>query len=51
VHGAWVAFIRDGAPGWAPYTPDTRTTALLTDQVTEVDDPSGDERALWEGVR
>ena len=51
VHGAWVAFITDGAPGWAPYTPETRTTALLTDKVTEVDDPSADERVLWQGIR
>ncbi|MCS7480675.1 carboxylesterase/lipase family protein [Umezawaea endophytica] len=50
-HGAWVSFITDGTPGWSPYTPDTRTAALLTDKVTEVDDPSGDERALWEGIR
>lgn len=50
-HGAWVSFITNGTPGWAPYTTGTRTTALLADTVTEVDDPAGDERRLWDGVR
>ncbi len=51
MHRAWVSFITDGDPGWAPYTSRTRTAALLSDKVDEVDDPSGDERAVWEGVR
>ncbi|WNV88032.1 carboxylesterase/lipase family protein [Umezawaea sp. Da 62-37] len=51
VHGAWVAFITGGDPGWAPYTTGTRAAALLSDKVDEVHDPSGDERAVWEGVR
>jgi para-nitrobenzyl esterase len=51
VHGAWVSFVTHGTPGWAPYTRDARTTALLTDKITEVDDPAGDERALWDGIR
>ena len=50
-HSAWVSFITDGTPGWAPYTTPDRTTALLTDKVTEADDPSGDERSLWDGIR
>jgi para-nitrobenzyl esterase len=50
-HHAWVSFICDGAPGWAPYTTPGRTTALLTDKVTAVSDPAGDERALWDGIR
>ena len=50
-HGVWVAFITDGEPGWAPYTPETRTAALLTDKISAVDDPAGDERALWDGIR
>jgi para-nitrobenzyl esterase len=50
-HGAWVSFIADGTPGWAPYDPPARTVALLTDKVTEVSDPAGDERALWDGIR
>jgi para-nitrobenzyl esterase len=51
MHGVWVSFITGGAPGWSPYTTDERTTALLTDKITVVDDPSGDERALWDGIR
>ena len=51
VHGVWVSFITNGEPGWAPYLRNTRTVALLTDKVSEVDDPSGDERVLWDGIR
>ncbi len=50
-HGAWVSFVATGDPGWPAYTPDTRTTGVITDTVTVVDDPDGDERALWDGVR
>lgn len=50
VHAVWVSFVTDGTPGWTPYSLPGRTTALLTDGITEVDDPSGDERALWDGV-
>jgi para-nitrobenzyl esterase len=50
VHRVWVDFITRGDPGWAPYTT-TRTTGLLTDTINPVDDPAGDERALWEGIR
>lgn len=51
VHRVWVDFITDGDPGWSPYDTATRTTALLTEKVTPVDDPAGDERALWDGIR
>ena len=51
VHRVWVDFITHGEPGWAPYDPATRTTGLLTADVSVVDDPAGDERAVWEGVR
>jgi carboxylesterase type B len=37
--------------GWAPYDADRRTTGLLAETVNAVDDPAGDERALWEGIR
>ena len=50
-HGVWVAFVRDGDPGWAPYTAETRTTGVLTEQLTVVDDPDGAERAAWDGIR
>jgi para-nitrobenzyl esterase len=51
VHRIWVDFITRGEPGWAPYDTDNRTTALLTEELTVVDDPAGDERAVWDGVR
>jgi para-nitrobenzyl esterase len=51
VHRVWVDFITGGDPGWAPYDTSRRTTALLTEDLTPVDDPAGDERALWAGIR
>jgi para-nitrobenzyl esterase len=51
VHRVWVDFVTGGDPGWAPYDTVRRTTGLLAEDVLSVDDPAGDERALWEGVR
>lgn len=51
VHGVWVDFITRGDPGWAPYDTVSRTTGLLTETVLSVEDPAGDERLLWEGIR
>jgi para-nitrobenzyl esterase len=51
VHRTWVDFIADGDPGWVPYDTGSRTTGLLAEHVNPVDDPAGDERALWEGIR
>jgi para-nitrobenzyl esterase len=50
-HRVWVDFITRGEPGWAPYDTASRTTGLLTEKLSPVDDPAGDERALWEGIR
>jgi para-nitrobenzyl esterase len=50
-HGAWVSFVTTGSPGWSAYDTDRRATGLLTDSVTEVDDPAADERVLWDGIR
>ena len=50
-HSTWVRFISDGDPGWAPYTSTTRTTGVLTEALAVVDDPDGDERATWDGIR
>ncbi len=50
-HGVWVSFVTSGDPGWAPYTGETRTTGVLTEVLTVVDDPDGDERAAWDGIR
>ncbi len=51
VHRAWVDFITGGNPGWAAYDTATRTTALLADRINVVEDPAGDERARWDGIR
>ncbi len=50
-HAVWVRFVTHGDPGWAPYTAATRTTGVLTETVTVVDDPDGDARATWDGIR
>ena len=44
-------FITSGNPGWARYDTARRTTGLLTDAISAADDPAGDERALWNGIR
>ena len=51
IHGVWVSFVTGGDPGWAPYTTSQRTTGVLGEKLLVVDDPSGDERALWDGIR
>ena len=50
-HRVWVDFIASGDPGWARYDAERRTTGLLNDTVSAVDDPAGEERALWDGIR
>jgi para-nitrobenzyl esterase len=50
-HRVWVDFINRGDPGWAPYDTVSRTTGLLGERVSAVDDPAGEERVLWEGIR
>ena len=51
VHRTWVSFISSGSPGWAAYDASRRTTGLLTEDLSVVEDPAGDERAAWEGIR
>ena len=51
VHRVWVSFISSGSPGWGAYDAARRTTGLLAEDVAAVDDPAGDERAVWEGIR
>jgi para-nitrobenzyl esterase len=51
VHRVWVDFVTHGDPGWAPYDTSRRTTGLLAEDLTPVDDPAGAERALWAGIR
>jgi para-nitrobenzyl esterase len=50
-HRVWVDFITNGDPGWAAYDTTRRSTALLTDTTSVAEDPAGDERAAWEGIR
>jgi para-nitrobenzyl esterase len=50
MHGAWVRFISEGAPGWAPYDTSTRTTRVFGGAEEVLSDPDGDERLLWDGV-
>ncbi len=51
MHGAWVAFARDGDPGWAAYRPGERATMMFDREAAVVGDPRAQERRLWEGVR
>ncbi len=51
MHAAWVAFVRDGDPGWAPYDPGRRPVQVFGDDVRLVDDPRPGQRAVWDGVR
>ncbi len=51
VHGTWVRFITGGNPGWSAYDTSRRATGLLSERITEVDDPAAGERALWDGIR
>ena len=51
MHAAWVRFAADGDPGWPVYDTARRATMRfdLTSEV--IDDPDGDERSLWDGLR
>ena len=50
MHGAWVAFVKGGDPGWAPYGSQrtVRRFDILSETVT---DPSPAQRKVWDGVR
>jgi para-nitrobenzyl esterase len=51
MHARWVAFAKDGDPGWPAY--DTESRPVLTfdgDGATLVNDPRADERRLWDGL-
>ncbi len=51
MHAAWTRFIKDGNPGWKTYSLDTRSTMVFDDTSVSVDDPAGEERQAWEGIR
>ncbi|WP_067819484.1 carboxylesterase/lipase family protein [Actinomadura kijaniata] len=49
MHGAWVAFARDGDPGWERYDTATRPVQVFDGEKNPlVNDPRGEDRALWE---
>ncbi len=50
MHGAWVAFVKTGSPGWVPYGPQ-RTVRQFNEVSATVDDPAAAQRLVWEGVR
>jgi para-nitrobenzyl esterase len=54
MHGAWVAFVRDGDPGWPAYEPDRRAVRIFGGAAgtgAVEDDPGGARRAVWDGLR
>ena len=51
MHGAWTNFIRDGDPGFPPYSLDQRQTMVFDDTSVVVADPDAEERVAWDGKR
>jgi para-nitrobenzyl esterase len=54
MHAAWVAFATDGDPGWPAYEADRRTVRIFGGAEGPgalEDDPDGDRRVVWDGVR
>jgi para-nitrobenzyl esterase len=50
VSSAWLRFARTGDPGWAPYTPQARTTMVFDVDSRVVNDPGADVRRLFEAT-
>ena len=56
MNAIWAHFARTGSPEgpvapWPAYEPGPRSTLVLGETIAVVEDPQGEERALWEGVR
>jgi para-nitrobenzyl esterase len=51
MHAAWVAFARDGDPGWPAYDDSRRPVMHFDEESSVLDDPRTEERRLWEGKR
>ena len=51
MHRAWVSFASTGDPGWDRYTTEDRATMVFDTRSAVVQDPHGDERPLWDGLR
>jgi para-nitrobenzyl esterase len=47
MHGAWVAFIRDGDPGWPAFNLEQRPTMVFDETDKVVEDLHGPIRSLW----
>jgi len=50
-HAAWVAFARDGDPGWPRYTTERPTVRRIDRQWRDTERADGPERAVWDGLR
>lgn len=51
MHSAWTRFFRDGDPGFPPYALEERETMVFDDAPAVVEDPDGEERQAWNGLR
>jgi len=56
VSDTWIAFARNGAPHtahapeWPTYDTDLRSTTVIDETTSVVDDPFGDVRELWSSI-
>jgi para-nitrobenzyl esterase len=50
MHGAWVAFIGTGDPGWPAYREDRQVKNFNTESAV-LTDPRAQTRAVWDGIR
>ena len=51
VSGAWIAFARNGAPGWDAFDPSRRMTMVFDEVSRPISDPLREERLLFDGHR
>ena len=51
MHRAWTDFVRNQNPGWVAYDLAQRPTMRFANESGLVDDPDGEERRAWDGVR
>jgi para-nitrobenzyl esterase len=47
MHAAWVAFVTEGDPGWAPFRPEERGTMVFDEPSQLVGDLHAPIRSLW----
>jgi para-nitrobenzyl esterase len=50
MHASWVAFARDGDPGWPRFTPETPVVQRIGTEWTTTTTADGPERELWQGI-